>query len=411
MLPNRVTSSLDPAAHRRLDEIADADVLVGIPCFQNEATIGGVIDAVDAGLRRHFPDLRGVICASDGGSTDGTRDVAARTDGSPDRVVFEYRGTAGKGSAVRAILEAADRLGVRACALVDADLRSITPVWVDRLIGPVVRHGFDYVAPLYVRHKHDATITNAVAYPLTTALYGVRIRQPIGGEFGLSGELARHLAGQDVWETDVARFGIDIWMTTSAVVGRYRVCQAALGAKVHDPKDPGAELGPMFRQVVGSLFAAAGRHRDRWAEVGPIEVPPTFGERTDDEAEPVAVSVARLEAGFREGSRHHDDLWRRTLSPEALAEVERAAASSVELDDDVWFTILYDYLVGYHREDTDAGELLDSLIPLYFARTAGFVERTADATEVEADAMVEAAVDAAVARKPYLVERWSATFG
>jgi hypothetical protein len=410
MLPNRVASSLDPAAHRRLNEIADADLLVGIPCFQNEATIGGVIDAVDTGLRRHFPDLRGVICASDGGSTDATRDVAARTDGSLDRAVFEYRGTAGKGSAVRAILEAADRLGVRVCALVDADLRSITPLWVDRLIGPVVRDGFDYVAPLYVRHKHDATITNAVAYPLTTALYGVRIRQPIGGEFGLSGELARRLAEQDVWETDVARFGIDIWMTTSAVVGRYRVCQAVLGAKVHDPKDPGADLGPMFRQVVGSLFSLAGRHRDRWAEVGRTEVPPTFGERTENEAEPVAVSVARLETGFREGSRH-DDLWRRTLSPEALAEVERAATSSVGLDDDAWFTILYDYLVAYHRGDTDAGELLDSLIPLYYARTAGFVDRTADATDDEADAMVEKAVDSAVARKPYLVGLWSATFG
>ena len=30
-------------------------------------------------------------------------------------------------------------LDVRACAVVDSDLRSITPMWIGRLLGPVVR--------------------------------------------------------------------------------------------------------------------------------------------------------------------------------------------------------------------------------------------------------------------------------
>ncbi|MGH2738854.1 MAG: glycosyltransferase, partial [Actinomycetota bacterium] len=256
----------DPPALRRLDEIGEADVLVGIPCFDNEATIDGVVTAIEAGLRKYFPDLRAVICVSDGGSSDRTREVALRAGVGdradellvprdspvPERLVFEYRGPPGKGSAIRSIVEAAGRLGVQACALIDADLRSITPAWLDRLLGPIVHHGFGFVTPVYARHKHDGTITNSLAFPVTTALYGARIRQPIGGEFGLSGELAAHLAARDVWDTDVARFGIDIWMTTTAVVEGYRICQAILGAKLHDPKDPGKDLGPMFRQVVGS---------------------------------------------------------------------------------------------------------------------------------------------------------------
>ena len=48
------------------------------------------------------------------------------------------------------------------------------------------------MAPLYARHKYDGTITNTVTYPLTRALYGHRIRQPIGGDFGVSGDLVRH---------------------------------------------------------------------------------------------------------------------------------------------------------------------------------------------------------------------------
>jgi hypothetical protein len=95
---------------------------------------------------------------------------------------------------VRSIFEIATRLGTTACAMVDSDLRSITPYWLDRLLSPIVHHGYEYVAPVYSRHKYDGTITNSIAYPVTTALYGVRLRQPIGGEFGLSGELRNEFA-------------------------------------------------------------------------------------------------------------------------------------------------------------------------------------------------------------------------
>src|SRR5436309_3253179 len=81
--------------------------------------------------------------------------------------------------------------------------------------------------------------TIAIACPITAALYGGRLRQPIGGDFGFSGRLAGHWAAKHVWHTEVARFGVDIWMTTVALCEGFNVCQAFLGAKLHDPKDPG----------------------------------------------------------------------------------------------------------------------------------------------------------------------------
>ena len=39
-------------------------------------------------------------------------------------------------------------------------------------------------------------------------------------------------------------------MTHSAINEGFAVCQARLGAKIHDAKDPASDLGPMFRQVV-----------------------------------------------------------------------------------------------------------------------------------------------------------------
>ena len=121
------------------------------------------------------------------------------------------------------------------------------------------------MAPLYARYKYDGTITNTVTYPLTRALYGHRIRQPIGGDFGVSGDLVRHYLELDDWTEDISKFGIDIWMTTSALAGGFAVCQTRLGAKIHDPKDPGSDLGPMFRQVVGTILRLADKHADRVA--------------------------------------------------------------------------------------------------------------------------------------------------
>ncbi len=111
---------------------------------------------------------------------------------------------------------------MQALVVVDSDLRSIVPEWIELLAGPILKGGFDFVAPLYSRYKYDGTITNTVTYPLTRALYGHRIRQPIGGDFGVSGDLIRYYLEQDDWTPDVSKFGIDIWMTTKAITGRVR---------------------------------------------------------------------------------------------------------------------------------------------------------------------------------------------
>jgi glycosyltransferase involved in cell wall biosynthesis len=425
---NRIAGEriLPDDVRRQLDRIGSADVLVGIPCFNNAGTIGHVVTAVEAGLRKFFPDLRAVICASDGGSEDGTLDVVRSAEVGdrvepflvprhvpvPRKLGFPYRGTPGKGSAFRSIFEVARRLDVRACAVVDADLRSINPYWLDRLLTPVVHHGYEFVAPIYARHKYDGTITNSLAYPVTTALYGTRLRQPIGGEFAFTGELAGAYADEDVWDTDVARFGVDVWMTTVAVVRGARVCQGMLGAKLHDPKDPAQHLGPMFRQVVGSLFALAGRYRHRWVTDDRVVTPPTFGFPAAYSAEPIEVSVTRLHWKFVDGYVRNRGLWGKVLSSESMETLDRAVSQASErrgglvLEPDGWLRIVYDFLIAYNTRVEEPGPLLDALIPLYFARTATFIAEVAEDSQEQAEVRVEAMVEAAIRLRPYLEQRW-----
>jgi glucosylglycerate synthase len=405
------------------------DLLIGIPSFQNANTIGHVVRAVEAGLRKYFPNRRSLIIVSDGHSTDGTREaaLAASTEGDeevllldpkaevPDKRAFTYTGLSGKGSAFRAIFTVAESLGAHACAVFDADLRSVSPEWVDRLIGPVLYHGYDLVAPTYERHKFDGTITNSLAFPLTAALYGHRLRQPIGGDFGFSGRLAGHWARKHVWDTDVARFGVDIWMTTVALCEDFNVCQAILGAKLHDAKDPGRDLGPMFRQVVGSLFALAGRYADHWLSVDGIRPVRTFGFHSETSTEEIRVNRDRLLWRFVDGYVTYQDVWRQVLGAENLAAVMEAIHQAGERPDgfrlpvELWARICYDYLLAYNAQVVDHDELTNSLIPLYFARTATFVVESREDSAAAAEERINSYVEVFRRAKPYLVRRFSET--
>ena len=63
-----------------------------------------------------------------------------------DGLVTIYRGIPGKGSAFRAIFEAAKYLRASAVVLFDSDLKSIKPGWVRNILEPVI-DGCDFVAP------------------------------------------------------------------------------------------------------------------------------------------------------------------------------------------------------------------------------------------------------------------------
>ena len=67
--------SLPDEARRAADVIRRADIVIGIPSYNNGRTIGHVVRAAYAGLAKYFPQLTAVVINSDGGSTDNTRDA------------------------------------------------------------------------------------------------------------------------------------------------------------------------------------------------------------------------------------------------------------------------------------------------------------------------------------------------
>jgi hypothetical protein len=366
---------------------------------------------VTRGLAKHYHNRKPVILIADGGSTDDTREVAKEFQIKPwqEKLVTIYRGPAGKGSAFRSVFETANRLKVRACAVVDSDLRSITSDWIKYLIDPVLERGLDFVAPIYLRHKYDGTITNNIVYNLTRALYGKRVRQPIGGDFAFSRSVAKFYAEQDVWQTDVARFGIDIWMTTNAITQGFRICQSNLGVKIHDAKDPEQHLGPMFRQVILTTFSLMERYEDYWKEIRGSEPVETFEHETHLEPEPVNVNLERLIEQFKVGFRQFSPLWKEIFCEDCFGAVRKAThlrPGKFHLPTDTWIQILYELAATFHTWSVNRNNLIDLMTPLYYARVASFVRQSWEMSSEEAEALVEEQAQTFEEHKDYLIKVW-----
>ena len=135
-----------------------------------------------------------MLINSDGGSEDGTRAIVR--DLSMDdadtlvmrhglrtvhRISTPYHGVPGKGSALRQIFAAADLLQARAVAVLDPDVTTVTPEWIEALVRPVSAHACDFVSPVYVRHPLEGPLVSQLVRPLVRAAYGWQDRRAAGG--------------------------------------------------------------------------------------------------------------------------------------------------------------------------------------------------------------------------------------
>ena len=406
----RFATAIRDDARRDIEQLGKADIVVGIPAYNSDESLAYVIRTVAEGLDHFYPEKRSLIIVADGGSTDDTREVALSVESHNFNIqilVTIYRGIPGKGSAFRAIFEAAKYLQVTALALFDSDLKSIKPGWVHNIIEPL-EEGYDFVAPDYARYKFDATITNTIAYNLIRALYGVNIRQPIGGDFGMSAQMMDHCLDQDVWDTDIAKFGIDIWLTTTAITAGLKICQTRLGAKIHGQKDPAADLGPMFREVVGTIFILLEKNQSFIEKVKKTVDTPIFGEVLVEEPEAFEVSPEPLVEYFHIGYRNFGPVWENILEAEDFKAIKKLARSRTlkkfRLPAEVWVRIVYRYAEYFGRIERQRFKVLDTLIPLYNAKVASLILTMQDMDRAQSEQFYEEQAQVFESMRGYLID-------
>ncbi len=393
-------------------DIQAVDLVVGIPSYKEAELISYPTQMASEGLVKYFGDKNSVIINCDNDSPDGTRDAFMSTPTEVPKIYLSTPpGTRGKGNNFKNLFRKSCELGAGAIVVVDADLKSITPRWIKNLGEPLFED-FGFVAPLYVRHKYDGTITNNIAYPMTRSIYGRRVRQPIGGDFGFSGELAEIYLKHSDWPPAVSEFGIDIWMTTLAMCHGIPICQSFMGRpKVHKPKDPGESLGPMFSQVVGTIFEIMRQKVEFWKEVKWSKPTAIFGFGLGEMEMPPAVNVnlERLYDKFQTGFEEYDAFWKEILSADMenkLSEIKRMDLSNFEFPAHLWAMILAEFAVAYKDGVYERERIMESLIPLYFGRTCSSVIQLEPMNIQQAEEVIEEQCIVFEQMKPYLLKKW-----
>ena len=395
------------------ENIKKAEFVVAIPSYNEADSIAFPVQQADKGIQSFFGSMRSVIINCDNNSNDGTKEIflGIKTD-TPKMYISTQPGVKGKGNNFKNLFQKIIDLDAKGVVVVDADLKSIMPEWIKHLGEPLFQD-FGYVAPLYVRHKYDGTITNSIAYPLTRSLYGRRVRQPIGGDFGFCGKLARIYLQSDTWSDAVANFGIDIWMTTIAMNENIPICQAFMGRpKIHRAKDPGSDLGPMFRQVIGTIFELMIIFYPFWGNVKWSKPTAIFGFGLGETEMPPPVNVNKeiLFQKFQEGFNAYGHVWEKILQKETinkLQEIREMDQDRFDFPTNLWINVLLDFALAYRDKLRPVDEILDSLIPIYLGKTLSYVKKTERMSIRESEEFIEEECVQFEATKVLLKQSWN----
>ena len=198
-------------------------------------------------------------------------------------------------------------------------------------------------------------------------------------------------------------------MTTTALANNFTCCQSFLGAKIHDPKDPGADLSAMLYQVVGATFDLMDVYADVWTKSNSSEKIPTFGFSYDVGLEPVSVNIIRMLEKFRLGVRDLKDIWKVFLPKETidfLLEARSFPKNKFHIPDEVWAEIIYSSALAAHKKELNKEHLLKSLTPLYIGKTASFIIETWESDASAVEEKIEKLCRVFEEKKSLLKEKW-----
>ncbi|MGA9883155.1 MAG: hypothetical protein WBQ34_05510 [Candidatus Acidiferrales bacterium] len=402
---------------RQLVSVGEVDLLVGIPSRNDCRTIGNVVRAAEESLLRNFRRQRTVLVNVDAGSRDGTSQAVREasllgTNGLESLRTLRWitthtASTSTESASLRTILAAADLLHANACAVVSASTATVSPAWIESLLRPVFSENFDFVAPLYARHRYDGLLTRNLLYPFSRALFGKPIRELRASEFAFSGRLASDCLNSAEWEHEGIQSAAETWMAVTAMSGSYSCCQTFLGPR---PRSSTAGVVDAIRDAVTGFFWCAESKESYWLPGRDPEPLKTVGPDHQLTSEPVRVDRKKMFQLYRTGVAELSEILASILDADTHAELVRLAAldeSAFRFSNALWVRTICEFAAAYHHSIINRGHLVQALVPIYRGRVHSFltVHRSDDTEAMEAD--IEDLCQEFGRQRSFFVERWS----
>jgi predicted GH43/DUF377 family glycosyl hydrolase len=426
------------AAFPRAAKMGKAELVLGIPFLFDKAEKGQMLVALQRGLSTFFPGLKAVIIcfmAEEPFSSENKKDYSELGE---NILVFSYNNTKlfKKGWAIRGIMDLASAF--------DADLLLLEPAlfapvaekgaagltldWIEQFYHPIQDGYADLVLPRFNVSFLENSIADHLVFPLLGALYNLELRACLGSGLALDRNLLS-LYVDDVgkWPEEAFEFGIDTWLLVHALEQGAEIAEVHLGQK--PIVDLPIDLYYYFVQTVQVLFKAIGKKpsQQSWRKKpAALRSPLVFGARESYYLQSLLPHYLSFLANFRRGlTRFHRAVWSRIFPEELTNHLQELASLSKDdfyFPEILWVQLVYDSLLAYNfvpglrKEDIAA-----SLWSLFEGRLAGFLNEISMAGPCKqidtstgenycltfARRRVDAQMDTFIARKRYLMERWS----
>jgi len=351
----------------------------------------------------------------DGWSTDNTFDLlknklpelAKKYSKKVSLYRSKLRG-AGKGMAMVTGMEIAVKEGHSNILFVDADIISITSKWFDLMVNGMKKYNADMVRGYFDRSPFNAQITRHVTIPSINMFFpeGRGISQPLGGELCMNSQfvqclLCYPLAPPSTW-------GIDTFMTVTALVEGFNIVEIYLSQKLHKGKTL-SQLENMFIECFDEMATLIHFHkRDKNIPTSPKPLVKTIP-KSESQIERVGEDVRRLtymdlnseiNSLFKSieerkvnfgllselGVSKEDRIWisRLSRSPEAFKRESKV------LNAEKWVQLLNILLRGYIRQQF-SNRYSDLLFTLWRLRALAFcLNEAASFEEAERNTKIQA---------------------
>jgi hypothetical protein len=389
----KIDITIKPELLEQCNKIKPLDIIVGVLCKDVETTILNVLNVINEGLHSHFPDYKRAIVISEGKSIDKTSEVIKlfQPYSSIQKIYTKDLIKGGKGAGIRTILEIAHATDAKCIVLIDGDLLSIKPVWIQTIANPIIYGRADLTVPYYIRDKYDALITNHLVYPFTRALYGLDIRQPIAGEFALSKNLSEILRKHPLFPLD---FGIDIFIVTVAAAEKLKVKEGLYSLKIHESTtrylEPEKLLVPMFKKVTGSMFELAKYYEKFWRNRKNNEKI-LYRNSFSKKPIPVKINIENLKKTYTDEYILIKSKIQKILPKDIFEELNNLNDNYAGFDSELWAEIVYNYAAAYkYANNMELKNLLiNTLKTLWIGRFVSYALETKNMDTNEAEKVLQ----------------------
>ncbi|HHW03340.1 MAG TPA: glycosidase [Thermoanaerobacterales bacterium] len=400
---NLFNETISKARHQ-VEQIEKADVIIGIPFYNDEEeTLRKVVSiALDSLQTQQLQKL--VVCAGDPAGGLALNKLMEEYKDVPVATFLMPRGINGKGWSIRAIFELA-RLYEADVILLEAGLDSrenmgLKPEWIDRLARPILDE-YDMAIASFRRHPFEDMAGAMMVSPFISALYGIKLSDPISGVFSISHDLVEDFCAEfDQCREVVGGYGIDPWLVTTALRWGKRICEVQLGPKL--TRATSSEKKMVFKQIAGTLFECINRDEEIWLKQKPaVRTPDVIGRESAEPPTEIICNFMDFLESFREGFFNYRDFLCGILSRESIELLEGFLNNSLyKIESSAWAKMAYEFLLAYNfRRDVEKEKILECAATVFDGVSACFLkEMTALEKVVARSGLDEERVMAARAR-------------